>query len=132
MLVQDLRRDLVRAADEIRASRSTLGLELLAGRGRPPPFAADLGHHVQVRGVRVVRGAPGVVRDQTVRVDADRKLRRIVAGPARGLPVEVDERNEAPRLASDDRERQGKTEPSRAHDRLGMSADRDPDGKRIL
>src|SRR5439155_823416 len=39
---------------------------------------------------------------------------------------------EAPRLPADDRERQRQAQSSRAHDALGIAADRDPDRKRIL
>src|SRR5947207_397757 len=67
-----------------------------------------------------------------MRVDADRELRGVVAGATRGLAIEVDERDEPPRLSADDRERERQAEPPRAHHGFGVAADRDPDRKRIL
>jgi hypothetical protein len=55
-----------------------------------------------------------------------------VPSAAARLPVEVDERSEAARLAADDRERERQPEPAGPDDGLGMSADRDPDRQRIL
>src|SRR5687768_6375602 len=48
------------------------------------------------------------------------------------MPVQLEERSEAARLAADDRERQRQTETPCTLDRLGMPADRDPYRQRVL
>ena len=51
---------------------------------------------------------------------------------SRRLAVELDERDEALRLAADDGDGEREPERRRAHDRLGRTADGDPHGQRIL
>jgi hypothetical protein len=55
-----------------------------------------------------------------------------VTRTAPGLPVEIDERNEAAWLTADDRQREWEPEPARTNDRFGMTADRDPYRERVL
>ena len=132
VLVENLGRNLVRRPNEVRAARATLGLELLAARRRPAALAPDLRHHIRVRRVRIVGDLPRVVPDQAVRVDAHAQLRRIVPGATARLSVKVDQGHEATRLATDDGKGERQAEPTRAHDRLGMSADRDPYRQGVL
>src|SRR6267143_4905581 len=54
------------------------------------------------------------------------------AGLPAGLPIEIDQWSEAPRLAADDRDHQRKTERAGADERLGRAADAQPDRQRIL
>ena len=114
-------------ADEKGAARRTGLVEMGAACRSPSPLAADAVHHLRLRAVEIVGRLLGRVADEAVHIDARGKPRRIVAAAPRRLPIELEQRREARRLAADDGERQRQPEHARARDGLRRAADRDPD-----
>ena len=128
----DLLDDLFRAADEKRAGRPELRIELRAG-DRPP--AALLPHLADRAGIpreELVRGLLRRLRDVAEAVHADLQSVGQEPGTPRRLLVEIHERTEAPRLSTDDRDHEWQPEHARAGERLWRPADADPDRQRIL
>src|SRR5436190_16485768 len=93
VLEEDLVDDLLRAADDVRAAQIASGLEVLARKRRPAALSPDSVHHLRERRERLVRRLLGGLRDEAVRVDAERQ--RLVTCLDRSPPVELGERREA-------------------------------------
>ncbi len=107
VLREDLFRDGVRVAHEQGAGRSTCGVELWWGDGRPPSLFSDSIEELRVRRVEFVCSLFGGVGKKPDRMDAHiERFRRLARTPA-GIPIKVDERAEAAGLAANDRNHQG-------------------------
>ena len=98
--------------------------------GGQPRSRADPVHDFGHRREELVGRGLRVLGDEAVRVDAEPEHRRIVAGAAPGLAVELDERRESLGHAADDRQRHRQTERAGADGGLRRAADRDPHRKR--
>jgi hypothetical protein len=132
VLKQDLLDDLRRAAHEVGAAQSAPRLQLLARGRRPAALPPDLVHHHCRRRVVGVHRRLRVVGNEAMRVDAERELRRVVAGLARRLPVELGKGCKAFGHPADDRQRQRQPQRRRTHHRLRRAAHRHPDRDRLL
>ena len=129
--VENLVDDFLRAADEERAMWCAGGVEMLARRRRPAALPPDMRHDFGVRREERVRRLAAVGRDEGVRVDADARG-AMPCPPAFRLRDIADERRELSGLAADDGEDERKAERAGANNRLGRTADSDPDRKRLL
>ena len=67
-----------------------------------------------------------------MRVDRHRQLRQVLARSSRGLAIQLDQRDETLRFATNDRDDEGKPEPPGANDGVRVAADANPDGQRLL
>jgi hypothetical protein len=130
VLEEDLVDDLLRAADDERASAGAQGVEGRPLHRRPAALAADRGHHLGVGREELCRRPLGRIRD--VPVGVDRQRQPPVPGRGARPAMQLGKRHEALRLAADDRKRHRQPEPARTRRRLRIAAHSDPDGQRLL
>src|SRR5690606_14031788 len=104
VLEQHLLDDLVWATHVIRAAQRRRRIELLARYRGPTALPPDLAHRRRIRGEVRIRRLASRIGDKTVRIDAQTRLRRIVTSVLPRLAVQIDQRHESLRQATDDRQ----------------------------
>src|SRR5258708_14826616 len=97
---EDLRDDVVRRADQQRSVRGELRVELGAGRRAPPALLPDRPERARVTGEKVVGRLLRGGRDVAEGVYPDLQPVGSEPGEPARLPLQVDERPEASRLAA--------------------------------
>src|SRR5258708_1410682 len=130
--IKDLLRDRFSVADQQRAGRSALGVELSAGGGWPAAFLANFGKCVRKAWIENFRGFVSAVCEKANGMKTYSKSLGGMTGTAPSLAVEVYERAEAFRFAADYGHHQWKSEHACTNERFGGSANTDPYRQRIL
>src|SRR5438552_4593643 len=120
------------AANQQSAVRAALSIEPGTGDGRPATLLRDTGDGAGVTGKELIGGF--LCRRRAVPQGAHADLQSIERVPRTraGLPVEIDERPEAPWLAADDGHHQGQPQRTGANERLGSPADSPPYRQGVL
>src|SRR5438270_2975978 len=112
---QDLRGDLVGGADQQRAVRGDLSVEL-GSRDRPPStLLADRTEGARITREKVFGGLVRSCCDVAKAVDTDLQAIGRESSSAASLPIAIEEPPKAPRFAADDRDYQGKAGRARAN-----------------
>src|ERR1700693_2639087 len=107
---QDLLYYLVGAANQQRATWTSLSVETSTSCGRPSSLLPDVGERTSVARKEIIGRLLRCLCDIAERVHADLESIGRVTRTLASLPVEVDERTEAVRLPAYDCDHQGKSE----------------------
>src|SRR5713226_9014351 len=130
--VKDLFRDHFSVADQQRARRPALRVELSACSGWPAAFLAYFGKRVRVAWIEYCRSFVSGICEKTDGMKTYSKSLRGMTGAAPSLAVKVYKRPEASGLTADDGNHERKSEHSCANGGFGRAADTDSYGERIL
>ena len=131
-MAQDLLCHFLRFAEEPRALRRELRIELSPRHRCPAALLADVRHHAGEAGVEILGGLLRRVGHVAERVHPDLQLVRRETRPSTRFAVKIDEGTEAVCLAADDRDHQREPEQASANERLWGPADADPDREALL
>src|SRR5688572_24631166 len=129
---QNLFGDVVRLADQERAFRSELCVEVFPRHAPPAPLLGDTFYRLGVAEKESVGRLFPRRGDVPQRVHADLERLAGMAEPLRRFIIEVDQRSKPPCLAADDRHHEGKAKGAGARERLRRPSDSDPDWERVL
>jgi hypothetical protein len=118
--------------DNQRPRRTTSGIELRPGGGRPAPFFANLGEGVRVSREKIIRRLLGRIAEKPDAVEPHPQLLRSMSCPPSGLAIKFDMRAKSMRFAANNGDHQRKAQRSRASKGSRRAPDTQPDRQRIL
>lgn len=131
-VMEKLLRHLVRLADEESTFRSDLRVVLRARHREPSTFARNGLDRARPAWIELIGSLSRRGGHVPGRVHTDHKLFGTEAGTLPGFAIQIDERPEPARLASDDSDHQRKAERPGTDERSRRSADSEPDRKAVL